>query len=98
MESRQLNRLEKAVHNVTMRLVQMGKKVACIETEMARRRVHAAKRRKQRHRTRVQGTLSMPEYSFRPDERLPYDHWARVCFEFGLRGMHANEFYRWVVV
>ena len=98
MESRQLNRLEKAVHNVTMRLVQMGKKVACIETEMARRRVHAAKRRKQRHRTRVQGTLSMPEYSFRPDERLPYDHWARVCFEFGLRGMHANEFCRWVVV
>ena len=48
MESRQLNRLETAVHNVTMRLVQMGKKVACIETEMARRRVHAAKRRKQR--------------------------------------------------
>ena len=40
----------------------------------------------------------MPEYSFRPDERLPYDHWARVCFEFGLRGMHANEFCRWVVV
>ena len=98
MESRQLNRLETAVHNVTMRLVQMGKKVACIETEMARRRVHAAKRRKQRHRARVQGTLSMPEYSFRPDERLPYDHWARVCFEFGLRGMHANEFCRWVVV
>ena len=25
-------------------------------------------------------------------------HWARVCFEFGLRGMLASEFCRWVVV
>mgnify|MGYP000725263698 CR=1 FL=1 len=94
----QLSRLETAVHNVTKRLVLMSEKVCGIETELARRRISAAARRKQRHRARVQGTLSMPEYSFRPDERLPYAHWARVCFEFGLRGMHANEFCRWVVV
>ena len=93
----QLSRLETAVHNVTKRLVLMSEKVCGIETELARRRITAAARRKQRHR-RIQGTLSMPEYSFRSDERLPYALWARVCFEFGLRGMHAHEFCRWVVV
>ena len=93
----QLSRLETAVHNVTKRLVLMSEKVCGIETELARRRISAAARRKQRHR-RIQGTLSMPENTFRADERLPYAMWARVCYEFGRRGMYANEFCRWAVV
>ena len=97
MESHQLNRLETAVHNVTKRLMLMSEKVVSIERELARRRTSAARRRNKRQQ-RVLGPLTIPEDSFRPDERLPYMHWARVCFEFGLRGMLASEFCRWVVV
>ena len=77
MESHQLTRLETAVHNVTRRLMLMSEKVVSIETELARRRTSAARRRNKRQR-RVLGPLTIPEDSFRPDERLPYTHVLRV--------------------
>ena len=96
MES-QLDRLETAVHNVTMRLMCMGEKVVSIEAELARRKKRAAVARG-RSSKRKQGSLSIPITSFRSDMRLPYDYWARVCFEFGLRGLGAADFCRWLVV
>ena len=93
----QLSRLETAVHNMTMRLMHVSEKVVSIEAELGRRKHLATQKRKERKR-RVQGKLTMAENTFAPDLRLPYEHWARVCFEFGLRGMTASEFCRWVVV
>ena len=93
----QLSRLETAVHNMTMRLMQVSEKVVSIEAELGRRKHLATQKRKERKR-RIQGALTMTNDSFRPDPRLPYPLWARVCYEFGLRGMTAGEFCRWVVV
>ena len=92
-----MSRLETAVHNMTMRLMHVSEKVVSIEAELGRRKHLATQKRKERKR-RVQGKLTMAENTFAPDSRLPYKHWARVCFEFGLRGMSASEFCRWVVV
>lgn len=94
-----LSRLETAVDNVTARLTSLCNKVESIEEELNQRRTWAAQKRKERIRKqRIQGSLEIPDNSFNPDKRLPYKLWARVCFEFGLRGMHAHEFCRWVVV
>ena len=94
-----LSRLETAVVTMTSRLNNLCSKVETIEEELSQRRTWAAQKRKERARKqRIQGSLVVPDSSFSPDKRLPYKHWARVCFEFGLRGMYASEFCRWVVV
>ena len=100
----QLDRLETAVHNVTMRLMSMGKevqlsreKVVSIEAELGRRKKRAAEARAHGNK-RKQGPLTVPTSSFRSDMRLPYAYWARVCFEFGLRGLSASDYCRWLIV
>ena len=77
----------------------LSERVESLEGELSKRRAGAARKRKERARKqRIVGTFEVPDSSFMPDKRLPYKHWARVCFEFGLRGMFASEFCRWVVV
>ena len=61
----QLSRLETAVHNMTMRLMQVSEKVVSIEAELGRRKHLATQKRKERKR-RIQGALSMTNDSFRP--------------------------------
>ena len=72
----QLDRLETAVHNVTMRLMSMGKevqlsreKVVSIEAELGRRKKRAAETRAHGNK-RKQGPLTVPTSSFRSDMRL----------------------------
>ena len=80
------------MHHMTMRLMHMGEKIVSIEADLARR-----KRRRSGAKTTGASRASS---SFRParSTQTPYEYWARVCFEFGLRGMTASDFCRWVIV